>query len=54
MGPGRSDPARLGQGIVHDPGDVPHLPPFNTWHGIEIDAQLVRMIEVFGADRMRM
>ncbi len=34
--------------------DVLHLPPLDARHGIEIDAQFVGMIELLGADRMRM
>ena len=35
-------------------GDLAHLLPFDTRHRIEIDTQLVGMIEVLGADGMRM
>src|SRR5690606_3655500 len=37
-----------------DAADLTHLGPLDARHGIEIDPQLVRMLEILGANRMRM
>ena len=39
---------------MHDEAHLAYLSPFHAGDGIEIDPKLVRMIEVFGAHRMRM
>ena len=38
---------------AHHHRDLPHLRPRHARHRIEIDAQFVRMIQVVGADGMR-
>ena len=42
------------QGGLHDARDGAHLWPLHAGHGIEVHAQLVGMVEVLGAHRMRM
>ena len=45
--------AEVGEGLAHDPGDGHELRPLDARHGVEVDAQLVGMVEVLGAHRMR-
>ena len=39
--------------LAHDARDLLQLRPLDARHRIEVDAQLVRMIEILGAHRMR-
>jgi hypothetical protein len=48
-----ADEAEVVEGGAHDARHVPDLRPRDARHGVEVDAQLVRMIEIVGADRMR-
>ena len=49
-----ADEAEVVQRRVHDARDLAHLRPRDAGHRIEIDAQLVGMIEIVGAHRVRM
>src|SRR5688500_1508407 len=49
-----ADQIEICQRGADDTRHVLDLAPFHTWHRIEIDAQLVRMIEILGEHRMRM
>ena len=48
-----ADEAEVVQRRVDDAGDLADLRPLDAGHRIEIDAQLVGMIEIVGAHRMR-
>jgi hypothetical protein len=43
----------VGERRAHDGGHLAHLVPGHTGHRIEIDPQLVGMVEVLGAHRVR-
>src|SRR5262249_44119035 len=49
-----SDEVEVAQDLAHHPGDLDDLGPFDPGHRIEVDAQLVRMLEVIGPHGMRM
>jgi len=51
---GPADQPKVRQHFARDLGDLAYLRPLDPWHRIEIDAQLVGVIEVLGAHRMRM
>ena len=53
-GLGPTDESKIGEDRARELRDLAHLRPFDAGHGIEIDPQLVGMIEVLGAHRMRM
>src|SRR6185503_1954721 len=46
--------AEVGQDLPSDPGHVLDLTPLDARHRVEVDPELVGMVEVFGADRVRM
>ena len=43
----------LFQQALHFESDTAHIGPADAWSGIEIDAQLIGMIEIAGANRVR-
>ena len=47
------DEADIGEHLAHDPRDVLQLRPCDSGHRVEVDAELVGMIEVVGAYRVR-
>jgi hypothetical protein len=49
-----ADEPQVVQRGAHDVRDLAQLRPRDSGHGIEIDPQLVGVIEIVGANRMRM
>src|SRR5439155_27217500 len=52
-GLGPTDQPKIGEDGARELRDLAHLRPLDAGHRIEVHPQLVRMIEVLGADRVR-
>ena len=50
---GPADETEVGQRGPHHAGDLAHLCPVDARHRIEVDAQFVRVVQVLGADGVR-
>jgi hypothetical protein len=51
---GPADQADVIEGFPEDESNLLQLRPLHAWHGIEVDAKLVGVIDIGGTDRMRM